>query len=315
MSTFDCTDIKAILSGLVDDQLDADTRHLAERHLSGCASCRALVSEAESLDEIIALDARSLTPAALPDDFVGSVLSRTVYARMYEQAGWSWTSWTGWLAAAACLGLAVSIWFLDRNRMNSNIESGMEARNPAIDGGAESPFQVTSTFSPRSWTYDGDVSFASDVRTFAVDDDFQLDDATRQAIDEQLALMEPTRGALEQITRRAPLSPEDALTLSATAGVLQMLIDSDLTSFADLERVRQIASYDELPSRLADVRQRLRPADRAAVLAAESIILRIVNGPVDLDDLRMLHDTVASMNLATQIGAIGHSNDSAATSL
>ena len=43
----DCTDIKAMLSGLVDDELDAPTRHQAERHLANCKACRSLVSEAE----------------------------------------------------------------------------------------------------------------------------------------------------------------------------------------------------------------------------------------------------------------------------
>ncbi len=311
MTTFDCTDIKATLSGLVDGEVDADTRHLAERHLTGCAECRALLSAAESLDEMIVADAQTLSATALPEGFIDGVLSRTVYARAYEQAGWSWTSWLGWVAAAACLMLSVSIFFLDRARRNefkAHAPSPVERSRPVLAG---------NNSSERSWIWDGDVRpealLISNVRT--VDADFTLDDATRQAIDEQLESMAPTRSALQEVSRRTALSLEDALTLDSTATLLHMLIDADLRSFADIERVRQIAVYDQLPQRLADLRPRLRAADRAVVMAAESVFLRIVNGPLDLDDLRLLHDTAASMGLAMQIGAIGSAANDPSTSL
>ena len=34
MKNMDCTDIRAMLSGLLDDQVAAETRYLAERHLA-----------------------------------------------------------------------------------------------------------------------------------------------------------------------------------------------------------------------------------------------------------------------------------------
>jgi hypothetical protein len=311
MTTFDCTDIKATLSGLVDGEVDAETRHLAERHLAGCAACRALLSEAESLNELIVSDARTLSAAALPAGFMDGVLSRTVYARAYEQAGWNWTSWLGWVAAAACLVLAASIFFLDRVRLGN--APGLIVRDgPQLPRDSDSPLMSSAGFTPRSWTFDGEVSEDVLIRPAS----FVLDDATRRAIDEQLETMAPTAAALRHISAQPTLSDNDALTLHSTALLLQMIAQSDLQSFSDIERVRQIAEYDELPQRLGELRPRLHAADRAVVLAAESLLLRIVNGPMDLNDLRLLHDTAASMNMASQISAIGAGGDDGiATSL
>ena len=50
----DCTDIKSLLSALLDDHLDAPTLHRAERHLSACLSCRNFVGDAERNDRLIA---------------------------------------------------------------------------------------------------------------------------------------------------------------------------------------------------------------------------------------------------------------------
>ena len=41
-------------------------------------------------------------------------------------------------------------------------------------------------------------------------------------------------------------------------------------------------------------------------MAAESVLLRIVEGPLNLDDVRMLHDTVAKLDLHTRVHAISN---------
>ena len=56
MKTMDCTDIRAMLSGLLDDQVAAETRYLAERHLAECPACRELLSEAERNEALIAAE-------------------------------------------------------------------------------------------------------------------------------------------------------------------------------------------------------------------------------------------------------------------
>jgi hypothetical protein len=114
MSINDCTDIKALLSALVDGELDADTQHAAERHLAECRACRTLVDQAESLNELIRLESDSTGGDALPDGFARSVLQRTATPRRSHLH--EWTNWAGWLAAAAALALAVAIWSADRGR-------------------------------------------------------------------------------------------------------------------------------------------------------------------------------------------------------
>ena len=91
MRSMDCTDIKVLLSGLIDDELDAQTRHLAERHLAECTDCRNIMNEAEALTGFIALEAEEGGAGALPEGFAGAVLSRTAYAhevRSSGAAGW-----------------------------------------------------------------------------------------------------------------------------------------------------------------------------------------------------------------------------------
>ena len=78
MDTIDCTDIKVLLSGLVDDEVDEPTRYRAERHLADCADCRRILDEMESLNHLIALEAGDEPETdALSDDFVCAVLDRT----------------------------------------------------------------------------------------------------------------------------------------------------------------------------------------------------------------------------------------------
>ena len=112
--------------------------------------------------------------------------------------------------------------------------------------------------------------------------------------------------ALIGLTRGQAINREDAETLYATSNLLDTLNRADLSSFADVERIRQIAVYDDLLPRLAKVRANLSPAERPVVLAAESVLLRVVNGPLDLQDLRELHDTVAALDLSSEVGAISN---------
>ena len=297
LNNLDCQDIKAILSGLVDDEVDSATRHAAERHMAECKPCRDLLTQAESLNELVALDAqRNLWPVGLPAGFEDAVLSRTVYGDAYQFAGRQWTSWLGWVAAAACLLLSLSIWFLDRQRsavVPQYVEHIPQARTTNAMANADLL---------RSWT--SDAEFPQEMlawRSHAAD--ASGDALIDELIDEQLALVQPV--GLRSDLRSQPLSSEDELTLHAAANVLAMLSQADLSSFADVERVRRIAEYDDLLNRLGEARGHVSAADRPIVLAAESILLRIVNGPLDLDDVRMMNETVAALDLAAQLEAMG----------
>ena len=59
MDTMDCTDIKVLLSGLIDDEVDADTRYRAERHVAECDACRRALDDAEALSQLLVADAEA----------------------------------------------------------------------------------------------------------------------------------------------------------------------------------------------------------------------------------------------------------------
>ena len=138
MDTMDCTDIKALLSGLVDGVVPDGQRHVAERHLAGCGTCRGLLDEAEAVNRLIVLDAESGGRDGLPPGFMAAVLDRTVHAATHDRGRGGWTSWLGWLAAAASLLLAASLWVTNGPRAPS--------RGPAaLDRIAEAPAPATVT--------------------------------------------------------------------------------------------------------------------------------------------------------------------------
>ena len=115
METLDCTDIKALLSGLIDDRVDPALRHRAERHLAECKPCRQLLNQAETAEAMVAASVSALGDSeALPEEFEANVLARTVYAEQLEAVHGRWVNWLGWMAAAAALALAVTVWVMDR---------------------------------------------------------------------------------------------------------------------------------------------------------------------------------------------------------
>jgi hypothetical protein len=274
----DCTDIKAILSGRVDDELDAASRHQAERHLANCQTCRSVVNEAEGLNALIAAHAQTLTPlASLPEGFEAAVFSRTVYPQALKFHSRRWTNWTGWLAAAAVLGLSAMIFLMEQRGDNPIIES---ASRGMMNTGL-SPYITGAQH--RSKTFDGDVtaSLASHIRSAS-----------------------GTSTVLRDAMTRPTINRDDAETIFATSQLMDMLEQADLGTFADVDRIRRVAEYDNILPRLAEARSNVPESDRPALLAAESLLLRIVRGPVDMDDLSMMRDTVARLDLSRQLGAL-----------
>lgn len=255
----DCTDIKAILSGLIDGEVDPTTRHDAERHLAGCESCRQMLDEAERLDEKVAAEAGSYQAGGWSRALEGAVLIHTVYGDGRSATG-RWTTWLGWLAAAACLTLAVIIGVLAREGAPPMVIPDFVA------GAGSSPRVIQATYRPgpelRSSVYDGELP------------------------------VETLVGSV--------LTREDAEVLDAASQVLGLLPETA----SDLAHIRGIIEYDELLPRLAEVRQRLEPADGPAVLAAESILSAIVAGPLSAERLAELRVTIDRLELPARLRAI-----------
>lgn len=329
MSTMDCADIKALLSGLIDDELDQETRHLAERHLGGCKNCRTLIDEAESLDKMICLDAEMDSQgASLPAGFEEAVL-REIAAPVFNVPYLHrWSTWVGWAAAAASLALALTIWVTDRSTFIQQQETPAVAHQTPIESlmlAGDDPWiageEYTPSFEPRpprtiNTVYTRPVFgnlMAPSADTFALY-------ASPMTSDEQSPA--PPEAEVTEIVKEIPskasplitppsISESNSQTLFAASLLLEMIAEADMTSFKDIEMARRILEYDQLLPRLAATRATLAPEDRPAVFASEAILIRISEGPFDLNDLRELCQTVEQMNLAQRLNALSRRGRSA----
>jgi hypothetical protein len=304
MNTLDCTDIKALLSAYVDDQLDAETRHEADRHLGACASCRAMIDGAERLDSLLAMDAASRAQRPLADDFIGGVLARTVYAAPMRLSVWRRMAMgAGWGLAAASLMLAALIWMMPRptsppapQRFAMDTATVEPAAPQTMPRTVVRPVAYTTGEALRSQTFD--VTMSAEA--------FRPDPSPTPAPTlEHMAIdRAEVRPRIAEPADRHAVSHDDADTFYAASLVLELLAGADVASFVDVERARRIVEADELLPRLRDARERLEPHDRPSVIAAEGILVRVAEGPIDHDDARLLRDTVTGLQLSREMGRL-----------
>jgi anti-sigma factor RsiW len=278
-STLDCLDLQALLSTLLDGALDGDRLHQVERHLAGCDACRRLVGDAEIANDALAAQARLDASLGLPEGFEGAVLSRTVYGRG-PRLSETLMTWGGWLAAAACVILAITIWAMDR-RPGVPLETGAGGR-VAIAPDAAAAFDTVSI--ARSFTFDESAERAGFRRP--------------EAIPSLSASWNPPSAP----ARRAEVSRDDAETMYATALLMSEIADLDPGDADRLDRVRQIALYDELVPRLAAARQRLGPDP--ALFAAESVVRSVLIDGSAPEDLEFLREQAESLRLFEHLNAI-----------
>ncbi len=301
--TMDCTDIKALLSGIIDGELAADQRHCAERHLAECADCRTVVSDAEHANMLVAnaVGPGDGRPDRLPGGFEAAVLARTVFALRRDSAAYRWRSWLGWLAAAASILMAVVLWPVDR-------APGPDDRT--------SLKAIAATYPPgpeiESWTIDQLPAGAAPAIRLVVNE------VARYPSDTDAGSWEPPAAAhtAAAFDAGAPhLSRDGADTIESVSLVLAMLQNADDGSFVDVEHARRFTEYEQLLPRLAAARRQLSPSQRPAILAAESMLYRIVRGPLSLDDVRELRQTIARLDLPERINAITGGRARSASSL
>jgi hypothetical protein len=262
--TFDCTDIKAMLSALIDGAMREPQRHAAERHLAQCAACRAILGQAERNDELLALAAAH--GGELPSGFEQQVLARIANP---GAAGARFRSWLGWIAAAASLGLAGSLWVLERAGDRATPDRDVLVAGMGYQPGPELRSSIRSN---------------------------------------------PTEIVIQApVYRDAPaprgLSRDAAETLDSASRLLAMLARGGEGSFATVEQVRRIAEYEELLPRLSRTRGDLDAGDRPAVLAAESLLYRVVRGPISLDDLDEIRRSASRLELQQRLESLGSQGD------
>jgi hypothetical protein len=284
----DCTDVKALLSAIIDGELAADDRHRAERHLADCAACRTVVGDAEHADALVAATVGLDGPDdRLPDGFEGAVLARTVYAENHRGIAGRWQSWLGWLAAAAAIVLAVVLSPLgrptDADRENGQVANATSPPGPELG----------------SWTLQEPPVTTGAVTRLVINEI-----AGYPGDEETGSWALPTGAGTLAKGPTQGLSKKDAETIKSVSLVLSILENADDRSFADIEQARRITEHEQLLPRLAATRRGVPVADRPVLLAAESMLYRVVRGPMNLDDVRELRNTIARLDLPDQIHAI-----------
>jgi hypothetical protein len=114
-----CADVEELISGLIDGELDRETRLAAERHIQACPTCRDMVAAAEELNRTVGELRQAVQPGGFPAHLRAGILAEVQGAE--RQAGTRVLpfprvrTWSGW-AVAASLALmmavaAVTGWF------------------------------------------------------------------------------------------------------------------------------------------------------------------------------------------------------------
>ncbi len=106
-SKLTCSDVEALISGIIDGELDQGTRHAAEVHLQHCPSCRAKVNEAEALDELVVSAGERMGPDVLPERIRLNVMG-AIDRERNRSLRLPMATWSGW-AMAAVLALLITV--------------------------------------------------------------------------------------------------------------------------------------------------------------------------------------------------------------
>ncbi len=287
MRTFDCTDIKASLSALLDDQIEKQERYEAERHLAACAVCRALVDQAESSEKLLSriYDA-SIQP--LSEKFESSVLSQTVYASASSFRRPTWISWLGWVAAAAALTLAVTIWVMDQQlirTLSTTKVVGVLPQTPQTGTGNElSPQSATVAYGSTA----SRVSSAGIVNAAPKIDPFPV------------VINQPLHRGSEKShqSSKSPISNKAAETFSAAAIVMNILENSKGDDSVGTDYIRLLVENDDLLPRLASARAELDESNQHLVKVTEAILTRISLESLDADEFQNLRISAQRLELS-----------------
>ena len=313
MKRMEYADIKALLSPLIDGELDPETMLAVERTLAECDKSRALVNEAEALNDLIARDAVDLGGAdnALPAGFADAVLNQTVRTEYVAPTPYfrQWTTWSGWFAAAACLALAVTIYVRNATPTNPGMSSdeSIAMNDDALDairpGDASSFTNAPSLtqFAGLFQTHNGLqpvghplIESGAEVTTIEVDDTIQVDPA------EQFF----SGADLRHMQSAFTLSSPDVQTLDQVARLMDTIAHLDLNDDHAIAAMRSQIADQQLVPRLEEVRDHLQHLDQTPVYSAESILRTLIDEDTDVDALQRTRTDVQQMELPTQIRQI-----------
>lgn len=214
-----CEELADVLVDLVDGRLAPDQAREAERHLEGCAACRALVTDLRTIRaSAFTLDRRE-PAAAVWASLAAKVAAEPAPAgRVLPFTGRS--AWAGWLAAAAALVIAtlVGVWPLVRDRREAVTEP---AATPAAT--VES---VAAEFAAAEQHYQKAIT---DLEAIAKEDSGALDPQVAAVLQKNLGVIDQaiseSRAALK--TQPTNLNAQNGLfdALRTKVALLQQTVE------------------------------------------------------------------------------------------
>lgn len=290
MERYECQDVQAVLSGLLDGELDAPAAHLAEAHLAQCGPCRTLLQQAEETDDLLrAATARhEAWPASLERRIRAEVFGVVDGAEAnHQRRRLLFAAWSGWsIAAVVMLGLGLSLsqgWFA----------------SPPADGAP--PLAIADT---------GPEIAASDPEDWL--SPVGSEDAARSIFDD-LLLTEVAAGTPEEVARPAAVVPEPALALASepsgaqepqpvapappTFSELALAgMEAEITAARQAEQWASSQAAQQSPHALARIDEPESAVESSAMIAA------VAAEPADAGTGEVLHQASILLTVLAQAG-------------
>ena len=214
-----CEDLNEAVVDLVDGRLDGAGQRDVERHLEGCANCRALVEDLRSIRAAAfmldrrepAADTWSRVQAAIAAESAAGGTLLTMPAAVRRSLGGG--GWPVWLGAAAALILATMIGLLP---LMNRAETPGNA-SPSADGAPADEVTVESVsaqFEAAEKIYQKAID---DLQTLANKDTGELDPQLAAVLQKNLALIDQQISENREALRTQPSS------VSAQSGLFEGL--------------------------------------------------------------------------------------------
>jgi len=195
-----CADLNEALVDLVDGRLDGAERRDVERHLEGCAECRALVEDLRSIRAAaFMLDRREPNAGAWPKLQAAVASEPAPRGRLLMMTGRG--NWPVWLGAAAALILATVIGVMPlMNRAPQTHDDSAQAGDPNEPATVES---VTAEFAAAEKHYQKAID---DLQTIANKDTGELDPNVAAVLQKNLGVIDQAIAESREALKSQPSS-------------------------------------------------------------------------------------------------------------
>lgn len=207
-----CADYNIAIAEFVDGNLDPAEQRRLERHVEGCAACRALLADLKSIQAAAFTLDRLQPPPAIWESLRVAVAAEPAPRRRGRLLAWPETrrEWSVWLAAAAALLIATIAGISPLLRPGDAVHRDRIATTPASDeellASAQAEFQAAQQH------YDKAIQ---DLGEIARRESGALDPQTAGVLQKNLQLIDSAIGETRAALQKQPASVDAQESLFA----------------------------------------------------------------------------------------------------